>query len=104
MGKTEEFLGMHILRSKGTIALEQRDYLKKVLGRFNMTNAKSVPTPLPSGYLPLASIGPVDEQLHTRYQQIIGSLLYLMLGMRPDIVSPPLGSVEVQRPVVVREQ
>jgi len=85
MGKTEEFLGMRILRSKGTIALEQRDYLKKVLGRFNMTNAKSVPTPLPSGYLPLASIGPVDEQLRTRYQQVIGSLLYLMLGTRPDI-------------------
>jgi len=85
MGKTEEFLGMRILHSKGTIALEQRDYLKKVLGCFNMTNAKSIPTPLPSGYLPLASIGPVDEQLRTRYQQVIGSLLYLMLGTRPDI-------------------
>jgi len=41
MGKTEEFLGMRILRSKETIALEQRDYLKKVLGRFNMTMPKA---------------------------------------------------------------
>jgi hypothetical protein len=85
LGNTEEFLWMKIHRFKNTIALEQQDYLNKVLARFNMTNAKSVPTPLPSGYLPVPSSDPVDEQLRTRYQQVIGSLLYLMLGMCPDI-------------------
>ena len=85
LGNTEEFLRMKIHRYKNTIALEQKDYLKKVLARFNMTNAKSVPTPLPSGYMPMPNAGPVNEQLRTRYQQVIGSLLYLMLGTRPDI-------------------
>ena len=80
LGPTKEFLRMTIERKGKTIELDQRDYLKKVLERFNMINAKSVPTPLPSGYIPTPSDGPVDEQLRTRYQQVIGSLLYLMLG------------------------
>jgi hypothetical protein len=28
---------------------------------------------------------PVDEELRHRFQQVIGSLLYIMLGTRPDI-------------------
>ena len=42
-------------------------------------------TPLPSGYNPVPNTLPVDEKLRTKYQQVIGSLLYLMLGTRPDI-------------------
>ena len=76
---------MNIHRQGKLIILEQKDYLKKVLERFNMHNAKSVPTPLPMGYVPQPNSGPIDEQLRTRYQQVIGSLLYLMLGTRPDV-------------------
>ena len=76
---------MSITRHKNTIALDQKDYLNKILKHFNMTNAKSVPTPLPSGYIPTPNDGPEDAQLRTRYHQVIGSLLYLMLGTRPDI-------------------
>ena len=85
LGETKEFLQMNIHRQGKLIILEQKDYLKKVLERFNMHNAKSVPTPLPMGYVPQPNSGPVDEQLRTRYQQVIGSLLYLMLGTRPDV-------------------
>jgi hypothetical protein len=85
LGETKEFLQMKIHRQGKTIALEQKDYLKKVLECFGMHNAKSVPTPLPMGYIPMPNPGNVDEQLRTRYQQIIGSLLYLMLGTHPDI-------------------
>jgi Reverse transcriptase (RNA-dependent DNA polymerase) len=61
LGETKEFLKMRITCLKGVITLDQKDYLMTVLKRFNM------------------------QKLHTRYQQVIGSLLYLMLGMRPDI-------------------
>jgi hypothetical protein len=56
-----------------------------VLKCFNMHNVKEVSTPLPSGYNRVPNKLPVDEKLHTKYQQVIGSLLYLMLGTRPDI-------------------
>jgi len=41
--------------------------------------------PLPHGYTPIAHTGNPDPTLQTQYQAIIGSLLYLMLGTRPDI-------------------
>jgi hypothetical protein len=50
-----------------------------------MTNAKSVPTPLPSNWVPQANKGKASPELLRQYQSIIGLLLYLMIGTRPDI-------------------
>ena len=50
-----------------------------------MTNAKSVPTPLPSNWVPKLAEGKASPELLRSYQSIIGSLLYLMIGTRPDI-------------------
>src|SRR6202012_154823 len=86
LGDTKEFLHMRILRSKGKILVDQKDYLQKVLQCFNLLNAKSVPTPLPEGYHPTPNKGTATPELHASYQQVIGSLLYIMIGMRPDIV------------------
>ena len=85
LGETEEFLRMRITCQKGVISLDQKDYLITVLKCFNMQNVKEASTPHPSGYNPVPNTLPVDEKLHTKYQQAIGSLLYLMLGTRPDI-------------------
>jgi Reverse transcriptase (RNA-dependent DNA polymerase) len=85
LGETKEFLKMRITRLKGVITLDQKDYLMTVLKCFNMHNVKEASTPLPSGYNPVPNKLPVDEKLCTKYQQVIGSLLYLMLGTRPDI-------------------
>ena len=85
LGDTKEFLRMRILRSKGRILIDQKDYLQKVLQRFNLTNAKSVPTPLPEGYHPTPNKGTATPELRASYQQVIGSLLYIMIGTRPDI-------------------
>jgi hypothetical protein len=44
-------------------------------------------TPLPAGYMPepVSQDAHIDPELRSRYQTVIGSLLYLMLGSRPDI-------------------
>jgi hypothetical protein len=85
LGEVKEFLHMCITQRKRDIYLDQHDYLDKVLERFSMINAKSVPTPLPSNWVPQLAKGKVSPELLRNYQSIIGSLLYLMIGTCPDI-------------------
>ena len=85
LGDVKEFLRMRITRKSGNIYLDQTDYLDKVLRRFGLINAKFASTPLPEGYHPSPNEGTVDPKMRTQYQQIIGSLMYIMLGTRPDV-------------------
>ena len=50
-----------------------------------MQNSKPSKTPLPQGWLPTTNIKQATKELRSKFQQVIGSLLYLMLGTRPDI-------------------
>jgi len=85
LGDCKEFLRMRVQRKGRSIYLDQCSYLEKVIERFGMINAKYARTPLPEGYIPKANEGEVNPQIRTKFQQIIGSLLYIMLGTRPDI-------------------
>jgi Reverse transcriptase (RNA-dependent DNA polymerase) len=85
LGDVKEFLHMHVKRHGLDIHINQVNYLKKVLECFQMTNAKMVQTPLPSNWdLKVNKRKALAAEI-TRYQSIIGSLLYLMIGTRPDI-------------------
>ncbi|PIL30269.1 hypothetical protein GSI_07447 [Ganoderma sinense ZZ0214-1] len=85
LGDAKEFLRMRITRIGRKIFLDQRAYLEKVLDRCGMTNARPALTPLPAGYIPAPNTGQATPELRSRYQKVIGSLLYLMLGTRPDL-------------------
>jgi hypothetical protein len=85
LGNAQEFLRMHIQRKDGKIHLDQTAYLQKVLQRFNLENANTAPTPLPEGYQPSPNTSPANPALRSKFQQVIGSLLYIMLGTHPDI-------------------
>jgi hypothetical protein len=85
LGDMQEFLRMCIVKSKGRILINQVDYLHKVLQHFKLINAKTVPTPLLEGYQPLPNKDPPNPELRSQFQQLIGSLLYIMIGTRPDI-------------------
>ena len=87
LGAAQEFLGMHIRRdrSKRQLTLDQSEYLKKIIKRFKMIDAKIARTPLPAGFQPSRNTDPVDPKRHQEFQQVIGSLLYLLLGTRADI-------------------
>jgi hypothetical protein len=76
---------MQITWKGNKLSLDQVDYLNKILNRFSMIYSKSAQTPLPESYQPLANTGPADSALRSQFQQVIGSLLYIMLGTRPDI-------------------
>ncbi|PIL28349.1 hypothetical protein GSI_09500 [Ganoderma sinense ZZ0214-1] len=85
LGDAKEFLRMRITRIGRKIFLDQRAYLEKVLDRCGMMNARPALTPLPAGYIPAPNTGQATPELRSRYQKVIGSLLYLMLGTRPDL-------------------
>jgi len=76
---------MRIRWKNGKIYLNQTTYLQKVIEHFNLQNAKPAPTPLPKGYQPSPAKENASATLHSKYQQVIGSLLYIMLRMQPDI-------------------
>ena len=50
-----------------------------------MQNAKTASIPLLAGYYAVKNTEPIDMELHSHFQMVIGSLLYLMLGTRPNI-------------------
>ena len=85
LGDVTEFLRMQVKRNGLDVIIDQVDYLKKVLDRFQMTNAKATLTPLPSNWDPRENQGKATAAEITRYQSIIGSLLYLMIGTCLDI-------------------
>jgi len=84
-GDVTDFLGMKVNKTTSHIMINQKAYLEMVLERFDMHNAKIAPTPILSGYVPQENKGAVNPVRQQRFQSVIGSLLYLMLGMCPDI-------------------
>ena len=61
------------------------DYIHNALTRFNLLNANDTKTPLPEGVHLVAANRPMPPEKLTKYQQLIGTLLYASIGTRPDI-------------------
>ena len=85
LGPAKEFLHMNIRQEGSKIMIDQCAYLEKILQRFNLVNAQIAPIPLPQGYHPMAHEGVIDPKIRSLFQQVIGSLLYLMFRTHPDI-------------------
>ena len=88
LGEAKEYLGMRITRNhkKWTITLDQTHYVEKVVKWFGQENCKPVSVPLPTGYNPRSNTDKeANATLQSWYQLVIGSLLYIMLGIWPDI-------------------
>jgi hypothetical protein len=85
LGELTEFLRIKITRDGSKIHIDQCAYLKVVLERCGMENSNKAATPLPAGYFPTKLEMVASPELRSKYQTVIGSLLYLMLGTRTDI-------------------
>ena len=85
-GQLSEFLGMRITRDrkKRKLFIDQEKYLTTVLKRFDVPKRKAM-TPLPAGFEFEPYTGKVNPEFRTKYQQLVGSIMYLMIGSRPDI-------------------
>jgi len=89
LGEISHYLGMQIIRNRQnrTIHINQTAYINTILKRFGLEGCVAVSTPM-DPKIKLAQRtdeAPTDKHL---YQQIIGSLMYAMIGTRPDIAFP----------------
>ena len=92
LGQARHILGMRIERNRKskTLWLSQSDYIHKVLKRFNIENAKSVSTPLPTTIRLSDKDSPSTEEerkLNGKipYSSVVGSIMYAMVVTRPDL-------------------
>ena len=84
LGEAKNCLGMRITRNQkeGKIWIDQIEYIKNILEKFNMGECRPVSTPMETGI----SFNNDDKCLETvPYQEAIGCLLYLSQISRPDI-------------------
>ena len=83
-----QFLGLRILRNRKawTISIDQHHYIEKIIERFDFRTAHPKGTPMASATkLVMSARTAAESALQKRYQSMIGSLMYAMLGSRPDI-------------------
>lgn len=84
------FVGLQIRRdrAKKQLFVSQDAYIKKIIERFELQDAKFVTTPMIAG-TSFCKEGVVDgkdkQQVDVPYREAIGSLMYASMGTRPDI-------------------
>ena len=72
-------------KEDGTIQMSQQSYIDKMLEKFSMQDCKPTNTPLP--IKSATNIEPDNKPLQdiNKYQQIIGSLIFISNSTRPDV-------------------
>jgi hypothetical protein len=83
LGKLQYFLGIEVIPVKDGLLLSQQRYIRDLLSKTNMTEAKPVSSPMSSSAVLSAFTGdPMEEP--SLYRSTVGSLQYLSLT-RPDL-------------------
>lgn len=83
-GKLENFLGIEISyeRDQGILKIKQSRYTENLLRKFNMENCNFSKIPIDPKLKFDLTKGKVTEK---PFRELVGCLMYLMLGTRPDI-------------------
>lgn len=92
LGPAKRILGMDIHRDRvnGVLTLSQGSYLAKVLRNFMMEESKPVSTPMGSHFKLSSTREDLRSEIYrvmesVPYSSAVGSLMYSMIGTRPDI-------------------
>ena len=84
LGPLKDCLGMRVTQKDGQITVDQTKYIENLIEKFNMIDAIPVTTPMETGTR-LVIPDKEEEKPDLPYQQLIGSLMYVAIGTRPDI-------------------
>uniref|UniRef100_A0A2N9FRN5 CCHC-type domain-containing protein n=1 Tax=Fagus sylvatica TaxID=28930 RepID=A0A2N9FRN5_FAGSY len=92
LGAAKKILGMEIRRDREArkLWLSQKNYIRKVLEKFSMLDAKPVSTPLANHFRLSGSQCPKNEEeienmSKVPYASAVGCLMYAMVCTRPDL-------------------
>lgn len=86
LGLARYCLGFEIHQEKDKITVAQSEYIKELLKRFKMDQANTVCTPLELGnQLIKSKERSADGVKNYPYRELVGGLMYLAIGTRPDI-------------------
>jgi hypothetical protein len=84
IGELSYFLGLQIKKMKNDTFVSQGKYIKDMLKKFGIEDAKGISTPMgTNGSLDIDANGNMVDQ--TMYRSMIGSLLYVTAS-RPDVI------------------
>jgi len=78
-------LGIEILHTATGLELRQTQYITNILTRFSMQNSRPVSTPIDPKAPPVKADESEPAYEKQLYQQMIGSLMYLVTCTRPDL-------------------
>ena len=84
LGKISQYIGIDINYSddRSKLTLSQTKYIESLAAKYNLENAKLFDTPMETN-LKLDQASEIDETI--KYRNLIGELLYISSGTRPDI-------------------
>lgn len=87
-GKLQHFLGIRIERDGdlGDIMIDQEQYIGSLLKQHGMENCRRASTPLDEGFSVACDSEECVKVKSSTYQSSIGSLMYLAICTRPDIL------------------
>ncbi|KAH9051906.1 hypothetical protein Ae201684P_017386 [Aphanomyces euteiches] len=99
LGEARDILGWQIERNRSerTLFLHQTRYCETVVERFDMASSNPVHTPFESSKtLSKSHVLQLQKTFHLwlpNYRSLVGSLMYLAMGTRPDLAFPSNNSV-----------
>ncbi|KAJ1523172.1 hypothetical protein ONE63_001063 [Megalurothrips usitatus] len=87
LGPVSSYLGIRVRHDlkEGTISLDQSNYIEETLEAFRMQDCNPASTPLCSSQR-LQTADPETEITGKPYQRLLGRLMFLAVGTRPDIM------------------
>ncbi|KAG7310616.1 hypothetical protein JYU34_003408 [Plutella xylostella] len=84
LGPASHILGMRLCKHDDRITLDQSKYIESVLQKFKMEDCKPSATPMETGVKLTKALNSGDISKFD-YRGLIGSLMYIAVGTRPDI-------------------
>ena len=85
MGQLQYCLGVNFEQTEGSISMSQKQYLLKLLEKYNLNEANIVATPMYMNDKLVKDDGYSKKVNPIHYQSMVGSLLHAARATRPDI-------------------